>query len=282
MSALIQGTREWEEFRKRKIGSSDAPVIMEMSPWKTPYMLWEEKLGFYEEKMNFAMQKGKDLEETARKLYEQESGRSVVPMVLQHPEYDFLIASLDGITFDMKNIVEIKCPGKKDHSLAQCGIIPQKYFPQVQHQLMVTGLDMAHYFSYFEGDGVIVEVPRDQKYIDKLLKKEIEFVACLQELKAPELTEKDYITREDDLWKNTEHQWLECSEKLEQLKAEEEKLRESLIHLAGNHNVIGKHLKLTKIIRKGSIDYSKVPFPEDVNLDDYRKPSTVSWRLTKS
>jgi predicted phage-related endonuclease len=41
---MQQQTPEWLEFRKNKIGASDAPIIMETSPWKTPYQLWLEKL----------------------------------------------------------------------------------------------------------------------------------------------------------------------------------------------------------------------------------------------
>ena len=41
----IQGTSEWLENRKNHIGASDAPVVMGVSPWDTPYKLWENKLG---------------------------------------------------------------------------------------------------------------------------------------------------------------------------------------------------------------------------------------------
>ncbi len=42
-SQLIQNTPEWHAFRRKRIGASDAPVIMGISPWKTPYQLWIEK-----------------------------------------------------------------------------------------------------------------------------------------------------------------------------------------------------------------------------------------------
>ena len=37
---LTQNTPEWLEFRRKKIGASDAPIILEVSTWKTPYQLW--------------------------------------------------------------------------------------------------------------------------------------------------------------------------------------------------------------------------------------------------
>lgn len=42
---LLQNTQEWEKFRLQKIGASDAPIIMGVSPWKTPFQLWLEKTG---------------------------------------------------------------------------------------------------------------------------------------------------------------------------------------------------------------------------------------------
>ena len=72
---MQQNTEEWLEFRRDKIGASDAPIIMGKSPWKTPHQLWEEKIGVrtssYE---TAAMRRGKDLESEARKHFEQQTG----------------------------------------------------------------------------------------------------------------------------------------------------------------------------------------------------------------
>ena len=42
---MEQKSEEWLDWRKKGIGSSDAPIIMGVSPWKTPFELWEEKTG---------------------------------------------------------------------------------------------------------------------------------------------------------------------------------------------------------------------------------------------
>ena len=118
MSALIQQSNEWLELRKNKIGASDAPVIMHVSPWKTPYQLWEEKLGLKESFSSSAMKRGLEMEESARKAFEKETGLVVFPQVLFHKEHEWMMASLDGIDIEGKNIVEIKCPGKVDHEIA--------------------------------------------------------------------------------------------------------------------------------------------------------------------
>jgi len=38
---LQQNTPEWIAFRVDKLGASDAPIIMESSPWTTPDRDWE-------------------------------------------------------------------------------------------------------------------------------------------------------------------------------------------------------------------------------------------------
>jgi hypothetical protein len=71
---------------------------------------------------------------------------------MQHAYYDFITASLDGMTEDREIIVEIKCPvteyGKKLHDKALEGEIPEMYYIQMQHQFGVTGAFMGFYVSY--------------------------------------------------------------------------------------------------------------------------------------
>jgi len=171
-----QNTIEWLEFRKSKIGSSDAPIIMGASPWKTPHQLLDEKMGikqsFYESP---AMQRGKDLEPEARKRFEEETGLVVWPNVLIHPQHDYIMASLDGMTLDEKTAVEIKCPGKKTHKMAQEGHIPEHYHIQMQHQLAVTGLRTMFYYSFDGQKGVILKIQRDNSLVEEILIKEREF-----------------------------------------------------------------------------------------------------------
>src|SRR3954468_9459359 len=114
--AYIQGTPEWHHLRKTKITATDAVVIMDMSPWKTRLQLYHEKLSSDIQKpANFAMQRGVDLEPIARSLFTIQTGIEVQPKVIIK---NWAMASLDGISSCGKHVVEIKCPGQKDHSLA--------------------------------------------------------------------------------------------------------------------------------------------------------------------
>ena len=98
MSALIQQSQEWLDYRKSKIGASDAPVIMGVSPWCTPYKLWMQKNDLIPDTYKSrAMSRGIAMEDTARAFFSLETGVLVEPSVVVHSDLDWMIASLDGL-----------------------------------------------------------------------------------------------------------------------------------------------------------------------------------------
>lgn len=181
MSAMIQGTEEWLQYRRNKIGASDAPIIMGESPWKTSFELLKDKIFGTLTECTPWMQRGIDLEETARECFENMTGIIFVKDVIVHPTYEWMIASLDGIDIEQKNILEIKCPGKQDHLSAKNGKIPPKYNAQLQHQMEVCQLGQVHYFSFDGSNGIHLIAYRDDKYIKEMIEKEKVFWNVLQE-----------------------------------------------------------------------------------------------------
>ena len=66
MKHLQQGTQEWLDWRKERIGASDTPCIMGVG-FKTPFQLWQVKTGRVPpDPQNYAMQRGNELEFGAR------------------------------------------------------------------------------------------------------------------------------------------------------------------------------------------------------------------------
>jgi putative phage-type endonuclease len=191
MKMLNQNTAEWYELRKTKIGASDSPIIMGVSPWKTPYQLWQEKLGLIPENDNPYLNQFIEKEKIARAKFIEITGIFVYPEVCFSDTHDFMMASLDGISIDRETILEIKCPGKKDHAIALSGKVPKKYYPQLQHQMIVCDLHKCFYFSYTDDSFKLLEVNIDKEYNELLLQKEYSFVENLNSLTAPELTKKE-------------------------------------------------------------------------------------------
>lgn len=277
---LTQNTQEWEQFRQQKIGASDAPIIMEVSPWKTPFQLWLEKTGQSTSAQNHHMMRGHALEEPARAAFERATNLIVFPRVVQSAKHEWMIASLDGIDMDGKILVEIKCAGEADHALAKQGKIPEKYYPQLQHQLAVTGLIKAYYYSFDGTDGVIVEVDHNPEYIKKLIESEKKFMECMQTLSAPSLTPKDYNFRDDLAWNERAKKWLQKKQELENIEQEEKILRNELIELASNQSSQGGGIRLTLSTRKGTVDYRTIPCLKELDLEIYRKPPSKVWSLS--
>lgn len=282
MSNLIQNTPEWAEMRRGKIGASDAPIIMEESPYKTPYELWEEKLGLsLPQASNYAMKRGHDLEEVARKRMQDMTGIEFSPSVQFHPTIPWMMASLDCLSVDGNIIGEIKCLKQEDHEKAKDGVIKPMYITQMQHAMATCEKDECLYFSFHGDEGVIVKVQRDQKFINKMLKKEEKFFHLMTNLEPPSLTDRDYKERTSKDWKNLVQIWLDAHEKTFAAKENEEIIRQSLIEMCGGQSSICDGVQIRKIIEKGRVDYSQIPELRNVNINEYRKKSFEKWRINK-
>ena len=280
MSALIQQTAEWHEMRRSKIGASDAAIIMEESPWKTPFQLWCQKVqsGSIPEK-SIALLRGIELEPIARQRFMDMTGICVSPDVIINPNNNWMMASLDGIDEEKKNIVEIKCPGKEDHSSASEGIIPRKYYPQLQHQLEVCALDMAYYFSFDGIEGVIIKIYRDDKYIKNMISKEKEFWDRIQDFRPPMLIERDYVYKDNEIWNNTASEWKNLNRQIIQLESRRDELKDILVSQCAQRNSRGGGLKVSKVLRKGAIGYGEIPELIGIDLESYRKKPIEYWKI---
>ncbi len=274
---IEQRTPEWYAMRKGKIGASDAPVIMRKSPWQTPYQLWQEKLSLSESKTpNYAMNRGNEMEIIARRALEEKLGMPLGPKVLLHNRRSWMMASLDALSFDEATVAEIKCPGNADHETALSGRVPEKYYPQLQHQMEVCGVDMVYYFSFHEEGNALLKVYRDDQYIKELIIEEEKFFECMSNFEAPELTPQDFIFQ-------TNGRWMELAARLQEIKsikAEEEVIKQELIAMANGQNSRGAGIQLTKCIRKGNVDYTKIPQLQNVDLEAYRKKIIEYWRFS--
>lgn len=276
---IEQGSPEWHALRKTKITATDASVIMGASHWKTRIQLYHEKLSDEPPTPpNERMQRGIDLEPIARALFNFNTGFNMQPAVLVK---GWLMASLDGRDEDLGAILEIKCPGEKDHAIALAGRVPDHYYPQLQHQIFVAGVQVAYYFSFDGFDGVTVEVRRDDEYIAKMLDEEQKFYECLVNKTVPAPSESDYIERDDELWQQCSSNWLSVDAQIKELEKQLEHWRNQLIHLSGSSNTKGAGISLCQVTRRGNIDYAKIPQLKGIDLEQYRKAAIESWRITR-
>lgn len=278
---MKQGSEEWLELRRTKIGASDAPVIAGVVKWKTIKQLWEEKLGLKtDDTKTWYMQRGNELEPVARDLFTKVTGIPVEPEVVFHPKYDWMMASLDGLSDDKSISVEIKCPGEADHATAKAGRVPDKYYPQVQHQLEVLGHDKLYYFSFLnEEDYALVEVMRDDSYIEVLRAQEETFWDCVQNFVEPTGSRPAFV-RKDEFWTVLSNEWKEVQGELARLKDREAELREKIVEHCNEDVTMGNGIKVQRLQRKGSIKYKDIPELKGVDLEKYRGETIDTWKIT--
>lgn len=274
---LQQGSQEWLDLRKTKITATDSCVIMGASHWKTRLQLYHEKLSDDPPmKPNERMRRGLDLEPIAREMFAIDKGIKTAPAVVVK---DFMMASLDGIDDSGRHILEIKCPGEKDHALAISGKVPSHYYPQLQHQMAVCDVDHAWYYSFDGIDGIAIQVERDDEYIKAMIDEERKFYECLVSKTPPEPAEDDYVDRDDAIWKECARRWKDVTANIKILEKQEEDIRSQLVFLSGETNSRGGGISLCQVSRKGNVDYSRVPELKGVDLDKYRKEPTSTWRI---
>jgi hypothetical protein len=116
-----------------------------------------------------AMQRGNELEASAKALYEFTRDVEVVEVGLCLHDSLECGASPDGLINDDGGI-EVKAPLSHTHvSYLRDGDIPAKYIPQVQGCLWITEREWWDFMSYHPSmEDLIVRVYRDEAYIKKL------------------------------------------------------------------------------------------------------------------
>lgn len=271
-----QGTPEWLEMRRTKITATDVPIILGENPYTTPYQLWHQKMGFETVEVNRAMQFGIDNEDAARERYIESTGLEMAPMVVIHPEYDWLMASLDGVTFDRKYACEIK----SIMSASKFGTeIPKYHQMQMEVQACCLGIDSIDYIRDDGFDQEIIKYEADPNFINNNIDKLKDFYRCIVENVPSPLSNRDYPHRNDFDWTSTMSRYLYLDNLVKQYQEEMKELKNHLVDISEGQPSQGGGGKLCKITRKGNIDYGKIEALKELDLEQYRKPDSEFWSI---
>lgn len=293
-----QNSQEWLDYRKSRIGSSDIPAILGISPWCTPYQLWRQKLGFAPPpQLNAAMRRGNELEPVVRKMVEDEVGCSFPDAVVEHRELPWAIASLDGINRDFHGhgaILEIKCPNRDTHQVALDGDIPEHYLAQVRWAMFVADQSKAVYASYNPDARkalAIVIVAQDYDWVkDVALPAATNFYRCMVEMEEPERCERDVVWIDSPYFAEAARQWIEAKRKLDAAQQDEKVWRQALIDQTDDSDCAGPGVVLRRVNRQGSIDWTKLHadlakahpgVAEAFHPDQYRGEQIGYWKISE-
>lgn len=278
-----QGSSEWLSWRKTVITATDCSAITGSSPWVTAYKCWQKKRGLIEEQQtNEAMERGKRLEPIARERFIRKYGINMTPVVVESTEYEFLGASLDGISDCRNFILEIKTGGYKLMQMAQQGIVPEYYMDQMQHQMLVTGAQKAFYHVAHEDEekDIVIVVEADSEFINRFMSKAKEFWRCVAYDQPPELQASDYRDMSgESKWDSYSTQYYRLCEQIKVLEEIKDICRKELITMCEDQSCTGNGIKVIKTIVKGRVDYESIPEIKGVDLEKHRKSSTITWKI---
>lgn len=178
-----QGTPEWDAIRLGKITGSVMEKIITKTGKRSSQIedvvnmaVAELLLGYRQESFQSdAMLRGKDLEDQALKYfnYVNDFEFEKVGFVSATDESGLEAGygvSPDGLWLKKGMGLELKCPMPHTHvAYLRENKLPEKYHPQVQAALMVTGFDKWIFGSYHPSMACLtVEVGRDEKFISAM------------------------------------------------------------------------------------------------------------------
>lgn len=250
---MSERTEQWLNERRKGIGGSDCAAICGVSPYRTPLQVWHDKRGEEERKPDTdAMLWGRLLEAPVRQRYADVTGRNVrIPETILHNETrSYMLANIDGFTDDKRG-VEIKTTASaKDWGEPGTDEIPLPYIFQVQHYMVVTGLEVFDVPVLIGGrDFRIYEVPADKELQAMIVEREAEFWRMVQEAIPPDPINYDDVVRRyrqsqpKSLMAPLEIEGQVCRlkslrEQIKELEAFEQEAKTAILSVMGEHDTL--------------------------------------------
>lgn len=187
--------QEWLLLRKEGIGGSDASAVAGQNKYASPIMVYMDKLSLYlpdkKDNVREAATWGHLHEPTIRAEFVKrenakraEEGKQPLKVVhrkaiFAHDEHDFIRTNLDGIVYDPdlgKGIFEAKTAHYMLREEWDGEDVPDAYFIQVQHNMLVMNVNYAWLAVLIGGNQFkYYFIPRDQEFINYLIQIETSF-----------------------------------------------------------------------------------------------------------
>lgn len=176
--------------RTKFLGGSDAPVVLGISPWRTPLDLWRDKTQpampeNLDPDRRRVLERGKRMEPYVIDMLAAETGAFIVERNARYidPEFGFLACEIDAEALadsDNERVnIEIKTVSPfKAREWGELGSdeIPVHYTAQAQHGMMVTGRRLCVFGVLIGGDDFrIYQVQRDDEIIAAMRQREVAF-----------------------------------------------------------------------------------------------------------
>jgi putative phage-type endonuclease len=191
------------EERRTGIGGSEAAAALGLSPWQTPYELWELKTGRAPPvEQNEPMLWGQLLEDIVRREYARRTGLEARPVkdMIRHPQHPWMFVHLDGqvIGAGHRVILEVKTARTgQGWGEEETDEIPLNYLTQCHHALSVTQSEICDVAVLIGGqDFRLYQVRHDPEIEAQLVEGEAAFWAFVtSDQPPPPMTMQDAVRR---------------------------------------------------------------------------------------
>lgn len=190
----------WLEARRSMIGASDTAAIFGVGyADSSAVTVWDAKVhphrGDDPKKLKM-FRVGKLMEPALRSIFHEETGLPCTPAgehtIYRHKSLDFIGATLDAWTLDERGEAPVELKkidfGRGDWS---DDTTPLKFQVQVQQQMLVTDTDHAYVFGLLGNEPAVRIVPRNDRFIDAMVKRLIEFWGYVQRREMPPVDESE-------------------------------------------------------------------------------------------
>ena len=190
-STLEMTREEWLDARRTGIGGSDVAAILGLSPWKSPVMVYMDKIGESpDQEENEAMYWGNVLEDVVAKEFEKRTGMKVKRKnaIIRHADYPWMLANVDRLIIGQKAGLECKTANEYAKDAWDGDKAPDVYILQCMHYMAVTGFKEWWIAVLIGGNKFhFKKIERDEELITFLIEKESEFWKLVENRTPPEL-----------------------------------------------------------------------------------------------
>lgn len=254
--------QEWLDSRKKGIGGSDVAAVLGIDKYKTPFQLWLEKTGQCDGAVeNQAMRMGHILEPVVAQLYEEETGKKIIPSsagdwMFVNSNKEFLRSSPDRLYWNSENhksrsakaILECKTTLKRIDK----DDIPTNWFCQLQYNMGIAELEhgalawlsQGRDFDYmdvsFKKDFFLWVCDEVEKFwVDNVLGMKAPNAITINDVMAkyPESTSGKQISVPQDVYEAS-IQYRELSDKIEEMEEARDALKSKITSAFGDAEII--------------------------------------------
>ncbi len=183
--------------RLRGVGGSDAAAAVNLSRYKSPLRLFQEKRGEIppdDLSDNELVHFGNVLEDVVADEFTRRRGLTLRRdrRTLWHPQHDFMLAHIDRRIIGAEEGLECKTASLrmvKEWGEEETDSVPIEYLVQCAHYMAVTGFTAWHVAVLIAGnDFRMYRIERDEELIESLVAREAAFWECVKTGAPPEPT----------------------------------------------------------------------------------------------